>query len=141
MTSAAATQGIFDLLIGSASLAALVSDFEGDPAVFFQQEPPGDAQPPYVHSRGFSGFGTPLDLDGKFREIQFSVEAYTDETGDPTQVNTLGDTVADLFRVPTQLAIAGYRIVHTVVEGPIEIDTDPDTYGRSVAVRCMIYPE
>jgi len=140
MTTAAITQGIFNLLSGSTALTSKISVYEGAPAVFMFQAAPEDAEPPYVQSRGATDFPEPLDLNGDLREFTFTVEAYADASGDPIPIDDIGDVIADLFRVPTALAIAGQRIVHTVVSGPVEIETDPDTYGRSVSVRCMIYP-
>lgn len=140
MSAAAVTSGIRNLLIGSAPLAALLSAYKGNPAVFMVDPVPENAQLPYVVSKGVEDLGTPLDLDGKFRAVDFSVQAFAEATGDPLPVDQIADQVADLFRVPTSLSIAGFTVKHTIVSGPALYGTDPDTYGRTVEVRCMIYP-
>jgi len=140
MSTAAVTEGIFDLLSGSASLAALITQFKGSPAVFMFDEAPEKAVLPYVQSRGVADFPSARDLDGGLRDVSFTVEAFAEALGDPLPVDGIADAVAELFRRPTSLSIAGFKVVNTVVDGPIVIETDPDTYGRSVAVRCLIYP-
>ena len=140
MSAAAVTLGLFNLLNGSAALAALISTYEGQPSVFIASKPPEDAPLPYVQSAGLTSFPSGQALDGGLRAFDVTIEAYAEAKGDPLPIDALADQIAAVLSVPANLIIDGYRTVHTIVEGPVPIESDDDTYARSVAVRCMIYP-
>lgn len=139
MTTRAIAQGFYSLLSGDATLAGLISSYEGSPSVFTFDYVPEDAELPYVQTRAENRLFKTEGLDQRLIEFGRGIECYAEANGDPLPVSDIADRIAELFAPPSALSIAGFNVIHTVVDGPVVIDTDAESYGRSVEVRVHIY--
>lgn len=140
MTSRVIAEGFYALLTGDATLTALLSTYEGSPAVFTFDPVPEDAVVPYIQARGETRSFKADGLDQKLREFSRTIDCYAAADGNPLAVSDIADRVVELFTHPSSLAISGYNVVGTFVDGPVIVDSDTETYGRSVEVRVLIYP-
>lgn len=129
------SSALYDRLAGDATLTSLLSSYEGSPAIFTTQPPPGDAQRPYIVT---AGHVTDLPFDTKTvqgREIQRDVRCYTDAGGSAVTVEAMAERVRQLLhRQP--LSIDGFGWILSDCSGPIAADEN-DAYGRIVTVRVI----
>lgn len=127
------TDAVAGVLSGDAVLAALLSTFEGAPAVFSARPAPDGAVPPFVITEG-SVADLPDDTLGRFgREITRDISVWFPASDDPTNLEAAAERIRTLFH-HRPLSVAGYHHVMTRASGPISVVTDGDEQGRVVTI-------
>lgn len=127
---------IFDRLAGSATITAGIGTFQGVPAIFTRFPIPGGA-PARRITISSSISDDPWDTKTSTgREVITDITVWTEESGDPSLVESLAEEVRALFhREPVD--VTGYGNFIAVVGGPIENDDD-QMYGRVISMRHVL---
>lgn len=130
------TQAIYDTLAGDAALVALLSTYEGSPAVFTTDPGPGDAALPYIITAGEVA-QSPWDTKTtRGRVATRDVRCYAAASGSAATVEAIAERVRALLHRQT-LAIADFEWIMAECSGPIAAD-EQDAYGRIVTIRMKI---
>lgn len=130
------TDVIHSVLSGDPTLAALLTDYRGDPAVFTTDPVPGDAVLPYVVTAGNMS-DAPFDTKtSRGNTIFRDVRCYTAAGGGAVQVEAIADRVRVLLHRQA-LVIPGYQWIWSECSGPIAAD-EQDAYARIVTVKMTI---
>jgi hypothetical protein len=130
------TSAIYGKLAGDATLVALLSSYEGYPAVFTTDPAPGDAHMPYIVTAGEvaqSSFDTKTT---RGRDITRDVRCYAPAGGSAQTVEAIAERVRELLHRQF-LAVDGFDWVMSECSGPMAAD-EQDAYGRIVSVRLVI---
>ena len=130
------TAALYDLLTGDAELVALLSTYQGEPAVFTTDPAPEDAALPFVVSAGQvadSAFDTKTT---RGRDVRRDVRCYAPVDGSAVTVEAIAERVRELLH-RHQLAVSGMETWIAETSGPIVADED-DAYGRIVSVRLVM---
>jgi len=130
------TQAVYDRLANDATLAGLLADYRGTPAVFTTDPAPGDAALPYIVSAG-----QPMDAafdtkTSRGRSLMRDVRCYAAADGSAALIEQIAERVRALFHRQA-LVIAGFVWIWAECSGPIVAD-EQDAYGRVVSVRMTI---
>ena len=129
------TRALYERLAGDYELTSLLSSYNGSPAIFTVDPPPGDAVLPYIVSAGEvaqAPFDTKTDQG---RDLRRDVRCYTEADDDGMTIEAIAERVrALLHRQP--LAVDGFGIFIAECQGPIAADEE-DAYGRIVSVRMV----
>lgn len=132
----AITAAIYDVLANDGTLAALLSTYGGQPAVFTTDPAPGDATPPYIVTAGEVS-QAPFDTKTtRGRTITRDIRCYDDADGSAIRVEAIAERARALLHRQA-LAIVGYVWVWAECIGPIAAD-ERDAYGRIVTVRMTV---
>lgn len=130
------TEGFHAALIGDATLVALLSIFNGEPAVFTTRLVPPGAKLPYIVTTGEIS-NVPFDTKNTLgRTINRDIRCFTELTGSAVIVEQIAARVREIFHRKS-IVFVGFATFITDVTGPIEIDED-DAYGRVVTVRTVM---
>lgn len=137
----ALSQAFYDRLVGDATLVALLSTYNGEPAVFTNDPAPPDAVRPYVVSAGefaVAPFDTKTLLG---RTVYRDVRCYATEAGSAAQIESIAERIRALFhRYP--LPVVGFTTVLSEASGPtVAPDDDETVTGRIVSVRLVLQEE
>jgi hypothetical protein len=126
------TAAIYDILAGDATLVAMLSTYEGNPAIFTTDPAPGDAVLPYIVSAGEAS-QAPFDTKTtRGRDLIRDVRCYTEADGGAVVIETIAERVRELLhRQP--LTIGGFTWIVSDCTGPIAVD-EPDAYGRVISL-------
>jgi hypothetical protein len=143
------TIGLYALLSGDATLAALIADYQDSPAVFTGLVPPDDL----IYTRDGAGVwpivvvgpvngAARADLGGLFDVVRV-IELYQQRTGDAIPIERAGDRVAELLdATPIALAVAGHDVALLDALPPVEIEgPDTETIARGVAITLQLSKE
>lgn len=130
----AITDGFHALLSGDATLQGLIGSYGGQPAVFTTPRIPSETTYPAIRTWGEVDRPRALDLDGQLHEFTRQVWVHALDTGDSDAVDAAAERVRDLFTADG-LAISGVTITGRSVSGPVESETDDESYARVVTVR------
>jgi hypothetical protein len=129
------TKTFYDALIGDAELVALISQYEGLPAVFTTDPAPDSAAPPYVVTAGEVS-QEPSDTKTTLgRTIMRDVRCYAPDGGSAETIEAIAERVRAIFH-RQELSIDGYTWILSDVTGPIVAD-ERDAYGRILTVEVV----
>lgn len=133
------TEEIHARLTGDATLAALLSTYHDEPAVFTVEPAPGAADLPYIVTAGEVA-QTPWDTkNSRGRELWRDVRCYAARNGSAVTVEAMAERVrALLHRNP--LTVVGFGVLLADCTGPIAAD-EADAYGRVVTLRMVMIEE
>ena len=130
------TQAIYDVLVGDATLVALLGTYGGEPAVFTTDPAPGDAVLPYLVTAG-DVVDAPADTKTtRGLEVMRDVRCYAAASGSAVTVEAIAERVRTLLHRQS-MEIDGFVWVLAECSGPIVAD-EPDAYGRIVTVRMRV---
>jgi len=130
------TQTFYDRMVNDATLAVMLADYRGTPAVFTTDPAPGDAVLPYIVSAG-QPVDTPFDTKiTRGRSLSRDVRCYAAADGSAALIEQIAERVRALFHRQA-LVIAGFVWIWAECSGPIVAD-EQDAYGRIVSVRLTI---
>lgn len=126
------TAAIYDKLAADATLAALLAEYEGSPAIFTTDPAPGDAALPYIVTAGEVS-QVPFDTKTtRGRDLVRDVRCYAEVDGSAVVIEAIAERVRALLHRQT-LVINNFRWILSNVTGPIAAD-EPDAYGRVISV-------
>jgi len=129
------TQAIFDVMNADTLLVGLVSQFEGEPAIFTMKEVPPDAKRPYIWSYG-DITNTPFESkDLRGRDVTRDIWCVVDDTGDEDLVTTIANRVRDIFH-RTVMTI-GLGNMRTIALGPRVGPSGDDITARIVTLEFV----
>lgn len=126
------TTDLYDRLAGDATLVAMLSTYQGEPAIFTADPVPPTAKFPFVVITGPES-----DVDAGYknaagRDVHRRVRAYTKATGSVDAVEAIASRIFTLLhRQPLGDAYV------MDVRGPEMAPSDPDTYGRALVARAL----
>jgi hypothetical protein len=137
----ALSQAFYDRLAGDGTLTALLSTYEGAPAVFTNDPAPPDAVLPFVVTAGEFAVA-PFDTKTRNgRTVYRDVRCYAKELGSAEQIEDIAERVRALFH-RYALPVGGFTTVLCDVSGPTPAPDDDETVtGRIVSVRLVIQEE
>ncbi len=129
------TASIYNRLAGDVTLTALLSTYNGEPAIFTIDPAPGDAALPYIVTAGEAS-QAPWDTKlTRGRSLVRDVRFYADADGSVILIESMVERGrALLHRQP--LTIAGFTWVISDVSGPIVAD-EPGVYGRILSLSLI----
>lgn len=123
-------------LAGDATLAGLLAEYRGEPAVFTTDPAPGDAALPYIVTAGAIA-GSPWDTKTtRGRQVSRDVRCYAPALGSAAVVEQIAERVRALLHRHA-LEVENHVVYIADVSGPIAAD-EPDAYGRILTVRLTI---
>ncbi len=130
------TEAIYDRLALDVTLAALLATYQGDPAVFTTDPPPGDADLPYIVTAGHVA-DAPWDTKTtRGRDVYRDVRCYAAADGSAVTVEEIAERVRTLLHRHA-LAVTDFDTVIAECSGPVVAD-EPDAYGRVVTIRLRM---
>lgn len=136
----ALTAAIDAVLAGDTTLTAMLSRYDGGPAIISADPVPFDVERPYVVIRGAmhdTSFGGKVD-DTTGREIHLDIAAYTDATGSSALIDSIVERIrALLHKVPLTVG-AFTNIIAQCTAGPLQVPTDPRIMGRVLTFRWVL---
>ena len=129
------TQAIFDVMNADSLLVGLVSEFDGEPAIFTMKEVPPDAKRPYIWSYG-DITNTPFESKTNLgRDVTRDIWCVVDDTGDEDLVMTIANRVRDIFhRTVMTIGIGNMR---TIALGPRLGMSGDDVTARIVTLEFV----
>ncbi len=129
------TQAIFDVMNADTLLVGLVSQFDGQPAIFTMKEVPPDALRPYIWSYG-DITATPFESkDLRGRDVTRDIWCVDDDNGDEDLVMDIANRVRDIFhRTVMTIGIGNMR---TVALGPRVGPSGDDVTARIVTLEFV----
>lgn len=133
---------VFARLTGDATLTALLSEYDGAPAVFED----GKVAPEYEHGAlpmvvvtPPTNNGNPDTLNATMRDELVSVRLYHKPDGSSLPLHTAAERVRTLFKNWGGAAVTGGTLIHAEVAGPVPAPTDdPSLDGRIVSISMLI---
>lgn len=133
----AVSNAVFDRLMTSAPLLALVSSYNSGKAIFTQSPIPPNVQAPYIVVSD-----PVVDVPGVFdtkdtigREWVRDIFCYADTDGSVAVVDEMAELVRGLFhRQHGEINVVGAAVIVARATGPEVAPTDDTLYGRVVTV-------
>jgi hypothetical protein len=133
----AVDNAIYDRLVSSVALMALVAPFGGGKAVFTESPLPPGVVPPFIIVPE-----PQVDIPGVFdtkntngRQWVRDVGCYTRARGDPSTVEAMAELVRGLFhRKHGSINVVGFGVMICTADGPVRAPTDDTMYGRLVTI-------
>lgn len=127
------TKAFYQRMVGDSALTALLSQYQGNPAIFMDARVPPHAETPYVHSHGLV---SQAHLDTKTEQI---LEPLRDigvfvDRGSENTLFAITRRIHDLFH-RHDLAIDDANTFIAEVSGPLEAPTDEYIVGSILTVR------
>jgi hypothetical protein len=123
-------------LVASAIITAGVGTYAGVPAVFTRVPVPGKAPDRRITISSSISDGSWDTKTSTGRDVLTDVNIWTEESGDPSLVESLAEEVRDLFhRKPVD--VVGYGNWLCECGGPIQNDDD-QLYGRVISMRHVL---
>jgi len=130
------TAAFHSRMANDVTLAALLADYEGAPAVFTTDPAPGDAVLPYIVSAG-EAVNAPFDTKTtRGNTLWRDVRCYAAADGSAVEVEAIADRVRALFHRQS-FSIPGFAWIWAECSGPIVAD-EQDAYGRIVTAKLTI---
>ena len=136
----ALSAAIYGVLSADATLAGMLSTYDGGPAIFSAEPVPFDAVRPFVFWRGAlhdAPFGGKVEeITG--REVHLDIFVVADASGSSSAIDAIAERVrALLHKVP--LAVAGYtNIIARCVMGPLNSPADPRVMARVMTFQWIL---
>jgi len=120
-------------LSADSTLAALLSTYESEPAIFTVDPAPGDASMPFIVIGPIVG-QAPFDTKNSLgRSVRVDVRCYAEATGSVVDIEAISERVRTLLH-RSNLSIDDHAWLWSVCYGPISADEE-DAYGRIVSVE------
>jgi len=136
------TAAIHDRLAGDATLAALLAEYKGEPAIFTSDPAPGDSGLPYIVTAG-EVVQAPFDTkNSRGRSLIRDVRCYAAASGSAAEIEAIAERVrALLHRQPLVMGPDNDWLISDV-SGPVVAD-ERDYYGRilSLSLKAAEYGE
>ncbi len=130
------TAALYERLASDGTLAALLAEYQGEPAVFTVDPAPADASLPYIVTAG-SVTDTPWDTKTtRGRQVWRDVRCYAPTTGSAATVEAMAERVRALLH-RHYLEVDGHVTYLADVHGPIGAD-EAEAYGRILTVRLTL---
>jgi hypothetical protein len=130
------TDALHTRLAADATLAALLSEYGGEPAIFTTDPAPDDAVLPYIVSAGEVAQSPADTKNSRGREVMRDVRCYAADSGSATTVEAIAERVRTLLH-RHELAISGGETIIAFCTGPVAAD-ERDAYGRIVTVNLRV---
>ena len=130
------TEAIYTRMANDATLAALITEYKGEPAIFTTDPAPGEATLPYVISAGEVAQSPNDTKTTRGRQVWRDIRCYAPATGSAETVEEIAERVRTLFH-RHELEVDGYETYIAECSGPIAADEE-DAYGRIVTLRLML---
>lgn len=129
------TQAIFDVMDADTLLVSLLSQFDGEPAIFTMKEVPPDAARPYIWSYA-DIINTPFESkDLRGRDVTRDIWVVADDVGDEDLVMNIANRVQLIFhRTVMSIGIGNMR---TIASGPRVGESGDDITARIVTVSFV----
>jgi len=131
----ALTEGMYDRLTGDETLAAMLAEWQGAPAVFTVEPVPPDAELPYLVTAGQVADAAFDTKTTRGRALMRDVRCYAEADGS-TLIETIAERVRALLH-QHRLAIEGYDTLIATASGPVAAN-ESEVYGRVVTVRLTV---
>lgn len=130
---------LYARLAGDEQLTQLLATYDGQPAVFTDDPPPGDAALPYIVTAGHVA-DTPFDTkDRRGREVWRDIRCYTAHTGSAEPVEAIAGRVFELLhRQP--LTVDGVPALVTEVTGPRVGPQENEAASRILTLHVVFDP-
>lgn len=130
------TAAIYNVLAGDATLAGLLSTYQGQPAVFTTDPAPGDAVLPYIVTPGEIA-QVPFDTKTtRGRTATRDVRCYSAASGSAMAVEAIAERVRALLHRQA-IVIDNFEWIIGDCSGPITAD-EQDAYGRILSISITI---
>ena len=123
---------LYDTLSADGTLAGLLSDYNGSPAIFTSHPAPGDAELPYIVTAGEVSH---LPFDTKTtrgRDLIRDVRCYAEADGSIVVIEAMAERVRYLLHRQA-LVISGFTWIISNCSGPVVAD-ERDAYGRIISL-------
>ena len=123
---------LYDTLSVDGTLAGMLTDYNGSPAIFTSHPAPGDAELPYIVTAGEVSH---LPFDTKTtrgRDLIRDVRCYAEADGSVVVVEAIAERVRDLLHRQA-LVISGFDWIISNCSGPLAAD-EGDAYGRIISL-------
>lgn len=118
-------------------LAALLAQYQGDPAIFTSWPVPADAERPYVVTAGHVA-DVDNDADGiSLRTIVRDVACYGDNRGSAKEIEEIAEAVRSALHGQIFTIDGGHLLVCRCA-GPIVAPTDDRVIGRIVTASFLV---
>ncbi len=129
------TQASFDVMDADTLLVSLLSQFDGEPAIFTMKEVPPDAARPYIWSYA-DIINTPFESkDLRGRDVTRDIWVVADDVGDEDLVMNIANRVQLIFhRTVMSIGIGNMR---TIASGPRVGESGDDITARIVTVSFV----
>ena len=129
------TQAIFDVMNGDTLLVGLVSEFDGEPAIFTMKEVPPDAKRPYIWTYG-DIINSPFDSKtDRGREVTRDIWAVADDVGNEDLVMDIANRIQLIFhRVVMTIGLGNMR---TISSGPRVGPSGDEITARIVTIQYV----
>lgn len=131
------TTAVFNRLRDDFVLAAMLSTYNGRPAIFTAEPIPGDAELPYIVAAGNVADAPWESKTSRGRDIRRDIRCYARATGSMVQVESMAERVRKLFH-RQKVPVEGHENILTLCTGPVIGPTDGTAYGLSVTVRFVL---
>jgi len=135
------TQAIFDRLSNDGTLTAMLSLYNGRPAIFTQEDIPPAVQYPYIVSAGEVS-NTPWRGKDYFGQmILRDIRCYDASIKGSKLIEDIADRIKALFRPDDELVFPPGSQLRTVMQetrGPIMAPTEQTSQGRVVTVHMIV---
>jgi hypothetical protein len=131
---------LYAAIKGNTGIAAALSVYQGQPAIFTIRPVPKDAQFPMILVAGDITYGDEDFIDAEMPAIMRDIAIYGQNPVHYRTVETLGYAVRDLFhRKRESLTVSGWSVTDIRCSGPIVAPVDDDTtVGRIVTLRIRL---
>ena len=135
----ALTEALYDRMAGDGDLVALLSSYQGEPAVFTARPAPGAARLPYIVADTLVSDAPRDTKQTRGRDIRRDINYYAEATGESSEVDAIAERVRALFHRQS-LEVEGFGVWMTECGGPVSAD-ESDAYRRIVTVRIVMTEE
>jgi hypothetical protein len=133
-------KAIRDLLLADEQLVAYLAEYDGSPAIFATDYVPGEAQRPYCVIEPEVTVDRDRLLDGTpySQDVTHDIKLFAEATGATTGIEAAARRIADLLEGARPTVERWRKARINVVQGPIGLSADTDSYGRLVSVRVHL---
>lgn len=134
------TKAIRDLLLADETLAAYLAEYGDEPAIFATDRVPADAPQPYCVLEPEVTVDRERLLDGTVysQDVTHDIKLFAEATGTTEGIEAAARRIADLLE-GARPAVQGWRKARiNVLQGPIGLSADTDSYGRLLTVRVHL---
>ena len=129
-----------EIILANAELVAWLASYLGSPGIFTADLAPPDARMPFCAiGPAVTDAGETL-LDGSEgpRDVVRDVKLYCEAKGETDEIDRMAEILRGVLHSRV-LAVDGFRSARTrIVNGPIGVSADTDSYGRLVSVRVHL---
>ena len=130
------TKAVHDRLAGNSQLAALLSSYNGSPAIFTAVPIPENAQLPWIVTEGVVS-DEPWDTKTTTgREIVRDIRCYAIEDGSSAAIELIAERVRELFHL-YRFTITGYGCFDCRASGPLTAPDEDGVIGLIITIRFI----